>query len=112
MTVHLEFGGNTYALEIPFGFRLKLLTKALQSPRLLTFAPDGDLFIGSKSGRVYRLRPPYRKAEVPANLGGYPHSVGFRTGVAIGPDGALYFTSDSGANALFRLRRSKSRPGG
>jgi glucose/arabinose dehydrogenase len=25
-------------------------------------------------------------------------------GVAIGPDGALYFTSDSGANALFRLR--------
>jgi len=26
-------------------------------------------------------------------------------GVAIGPDGALYFTSDSDANALFRLRR-------
>ena len=25
-------------------------------------------------------------------------------GVAIGPDGALYFTSDAGANALFRLR--------
>jgi len=25
-------------------------------------------------------------------------------GVAIGPEGALYFTSDSGANALFRLR--------
>jgi glucose/arabinose dehydrogenase len=25
-------------------------------------------------------------------------------GVAIGPDGALYFSSDSGANALFRLR--------
>ena len=26
-------------------------------------------------------------------------------GVAIGPDGALYFTSDSGINGLFRLRR-------
>ncbi|WP_455234626.1 PQQ-dependent sugar dehydrogenase, partial [Thiogranum longum] len=26
-------------------------------------------------------------------------------GVAFGSDGALYFTSDSGANALFRLRR-------
>jgi glucose/arabinose dehydrogenase len=26
-------------------------------------------------------------------------------GLAIGPDGALYFTSDSGANALFRLAR-------
>jgi glucose/arabinose dehydrogenase len=24
-------------------------------------------------------------------------------GVAIGPDGALYFTSDSGTNGLFRL---------
>jgi len=27
-------------------------------------------------------------------------------GVAIGPDGALYFTSDTGLNALFRLRRT------
>ena len=26
-------------------------------------------------------------------------------GVAIGPDGALYFTSDSGLNGLFRLKR-------
>jgi len=26
-------------------------------------------------------------------------------GVAIGPDGALYFTSDSGVNGLFRLRK-------
>lgn len=28
-------------------------------------------------------------------------------GVAIGPDGALYFTSDSGVNGLFRLRRAR-----
>jgi glucose/arabinose dehydrogenase len=28
-------------------------------------------------------------------------------GVAIGPDGALYFTSDAGANALFRLQQIK-----
>ena len=28
-------------------------------------------------------------------------------GVAIGPDGALYFTSDSGVNGLFRLRKIK-----
>jgi glucose/arabinose dehydrogenase len=33
-------------------------------------------------------------------------------GVAIGPDGALYFASDSGANALFRLSRRKNRSGG
>ena len=29
-------------------------------------------------------------------------------GVAIGPDGALYFTSDSGTNGLFRLRTKKA----
>ena len=28
-------------------------------------------------------------------------------GVAFGPDGALYFTSDQGVNGLFRLRRSR-----
>jgi glucose/arabinose dehydrogenase len=28
-------------------------------------------------------------------------------GVAIGPDGALYFTSDSGVNGLFRLKREQ-----
>jgi len=26
-------------------------------------------------------------------------------GVAVGPDGALYFTSDSGINGMFRLKR-------
>jgi len=26
-------------------------------------------------------------------------------GVAIGPDGVLYFTSDSGVNGLFRLKK-------
>jgi glucose/arabinose dehydrogenase len=80
VTVDLEVGGKTHAVEVPSGSRLELLTEALQSPRMLTFAPDGDLFIGSNAGRVYRLRPPYRKAEVFANPGGYPHSVVFRTG--------------------------------
>ena len=44
---------------MPKGYRLELLTSALDGPRLLTFAPNGDLFIGSKSGKVYRLAPPY-----------------------------------------------------
>jgi glucose/arabinose dehydrogenase len=78
VTVRLEVSGRTHTVAIPSGLRLELLTEALQSPRLLTFAPDGNLFIGSKSGRVYRLRPPYRKPEAFANPGGYPHSVAFR----------------------------------
>jgi glucose/arabinose dehydrogenase len=33
-------------------------------------------------------------------------------GVAVGPDGALYFTSDAGANALFRLSPGNDQPRG
>ena len=80
VTVSFAVAGEAHAVVIPSGFRLELLTEALQSPRLLTFAPDGDLFIGSKSGQVYRLPPPYREPEVFANPGGYPHAVAFRPG--------------------------------
>jgi len=80
VTVSFEVAGETHAVVIPSGYRLELLIEALQSPRLLTLAPDGDLFIGSKNGRVYRLRPPYREPEVFANPGGYPHAVAFRPG--------------------------------
>jgi glucose/arabinose dehydrogenase len=39
---------------------------------------NGDLFIGSKSGNVYRLPPPYTVPQVLVTLGGYPHSVALR----------------------------------
>jgi hypothetical protein len=54
----LKIGGEAHEVRIPTSYHLEVLTEALQSPRLLTFAPDGDLFIGSKAGRVYRLRSP------------------------------------------------------
>ena len=76
----LTVGGEVHEVRIPSGYSLQMLTEALQSPRLLTFAPDGDLFIGSKAGRVYRLRSPYREPEVFADAGGYPHGVAFRPG--------------------------------
>ena len=68
---------------------------------MLTFADNGDLFIGSRSGRVYRLTPPYAQSEVLITLADYPHSVALR--------GALYFSSDSGTDALFRLRRISAK---
>src|SRR4030065_39698 len=46
--------------------------------RLPPFAGNGDLFIGSKSGKVYRLPPPYTAPEVLVTLDDYPHSVAFR----------------------------------
>ena len=74
----LSLDGEHRTVRVPAGFKLELLTSALDGPRLPTFAANGDLFIGSKSGRIYRLPPPYTSPEVLVELGGYPHSVAFR----------------------------------
>jgi glucose/arabinose dehydrogenase len=64
---------------VPAGYVLEFLTE-LDSPRLPTFAGNGDLFIGSRSGKVYRLAPPYTRPEVLITLDDYPHSVALRDG--------------------------------
>lgn len=74
----LQVVNNHYTVHIPQGYRLELLTAALDGPRLMTFAANGDLLIGSKSGKVYRLPPPYVRPEVLLTVGGYPHSVALR----------------------------------
>ncbi len=74
----LVLDGARVQARVPRGYRLEFLTGALDGPRLLTFGPNGDLFIGSKSGKVYRLAPPYTDPQVLVTLGGYPHSVAFR----------------------------------
>ena len=50
--------------QLPPGFELELLVDGLDGPRMLRFAGHGELLIGSKSGRVYRLTPPCREPEV------------------------------------------------
>ena len=74
----ITLDGQTRTVRLLKGFELELLTAALDGPRLPTFAANGDLFIGSKSGRVYHLSPPYTSPEVLVSLDGYPHSVAFR----------------------------------
>lgn len=77
--------------RVPAGYRLELLTDNLDEPRLLTFAANGDLFIGSKSGKVYRLAAPYTAPEVLVALDDYPHSVAFRPGeILIARTNGLY----------------------
>ncbi len=71
-------GGTRQVARVPKGYRLELLTDKLDGPRLLTFAANGDLFIGSKSDKVYRAAPPYTAPEALVTLNGYPHSVAFR----------------------------------
>ena len=68
-------GGTLQQVTLPAGYTLELLTTKLDGPRLLTFADNGDLFIGSKSGKVYRLAPPYTDPGVLITLNDYPHSV-------------------------------------
>lgn len=82
---------KTYSVRLPTGYTLELLTDKLEGPRLLTFARNGDLFIGAKSGYVYRLPPPYTQPQVLLHIGGYPHSVAFRPGeILIAKTDGLY----------------------
>jgi len=73
----LTLDGERQTARVPKGYRLELLSR-LDAPRMLTFAANGDLFIGSQSGKVYRLPPPYTKPEVLVQLNQYPHSVALR----------------------------------
>ena len=73
----LTLDGERRTVRVPKGYRLELLS-LLDGPRMLTFAANGDLFAGSRSGKVYRLPPPYTRPEVLVQLDDYPHSVAFR----------------------------------
>ena len=84
-------GGAMPRVSLPSGYILELLTTKLDGPRLLTFAANGDLFIGSKSGKVYRLAPPYTHPGVLITLNDYPHSVALRDGeILIAQTDGLY----------------------
>ncbi len=74
----LAVDGEEWVLEIPAGMRLEVLTTALKTPRLMHFMPNGDLIVGSRSGNIYRLAPPYREADILVKLSDYPHSIAWR----------------------------------
>lgn len=94
----LQVAGQRHVLRIPRGYRLELLTERLDGPRFMTFASNGDLFIGSRSGKLYRLAPPYTAPEVLATLDDYPHSVALR-------DDEIFIARTNG------LYRAPYRPG-
>ena len=83
--------GGTWQLKLPVGYKLEQLV-ALNGPRLMTFDEHGNLLIGSKSGQIDFLSPPYRHARIYAKLSGYPHSVALRDGVLfVARSDGLYF---------------------
>ena len=73
----LQLDNKAYLMRVPRGYAIELLTE-LESPRLITVIENGDLLIGSKSGNIYRIPPPYTSPEVLLTLNDYPHSVALR----------------------------------
>ena len=67
-------GQYTFAVRMPEGLELQVLAVGLEFPRVLHFSGD-RLFIGSRSGKVYLLDPPYDEARILVELANYPHSV-------------------------------------
>jgi glucose/arabinose dehydrogenase len=94
----LAVDGRQFPVTLPAGYRLEVLSTALDAPRLLTFASNGDLLVGSRSGKIYRLAPPYTRPQVLVTLNDYPHSVVLR-------DGEMLIAQTSG------LFRAPYRPG-
>ena len=68
---------GTIQIKVPDGYELEIVNSELDRPRMIEFAPNGDMFIGSTS-RVYLLKPPYDQAIDYLFLNGYPHSVAIR----------------------------------
>ena len=99
----LTLDGERRSVRVPKGYRLELLSR-MESPRMLTFAANGDLFAGSKSGKVYRLPPPYTKPEVLVDLDDYPHSVALRQGEI------LIARTDGVYRAPYRAGQSRIKP--
>lgn len=79
-TQTLVIEGSAWEIRLPQGMQLEPLTTGLDGPRLLTFLPNGELLIGSKSGKIYRLVAPYDHPGVLVELDDYPHSIVYRDG--------------------------------
>ena len=56
------------AIRLPPGFEIEVYASNLDTARGLAFAPDGTLFVGSKSGSVYAVLPDRRVLEVARGL--------------------------------------------
>lgn len=70
----LKMGSKSFTGHHPSGFKLEVLNLDMDYPRVIHFYGD-RLFVGSRSGNVYWLDPPYTKSNVLTSLDDYPHSV-------------------------------------
>jgi len=99
----------------PKSYKLEYLNPNLKVPRIIHFYGD-RLFIGSKSGFVYWMDPPYEKTNSIAKLSNYPHSIVIRDGqiYVAQTDGIYRANYDANENwiAEDEFKRYISLPGG
>ncbi len=69
-----KIANNRYDVLVPNKLKLEFVL-ALDGPRIISVSEKGEMFIGSKSGYVYRLSAPYNKATKLVRLNNYPHSI-------------------------------------
>jgi glucose/arabinose dehydrogenase len=104
-TQQLEFGGVRHELRLPKGYVLEVLATPLDKARMPSFGANGDLILGSRSGKIFRLPPPYRSPQVLVELDKLPHSVALREGeLLIGRTDGIY-------RAPYRPGQDRIEPG-
>ncbi|WP_227367813.1 PQQ-dependent sugar dehydrogenase [Halomonas sp. M20] len=75
--VPVDVANTNHQLMAPPGTTISKVAD-LAVPRLISLGRDGEMFIGSQAGRVYRLSPPYEQGEILVRFDDYPHSVSQR----------------------------------
>lgn len=110
---HRKFG--SVSIQVPQGYELQLLDAKMSRPRMIEFAPTGEMFVGSPR-RVYLLRPPYAIAQTYIRFSDYPHSAAIRGDeMFIATTGGLYKAPyDASANHIPKrqLELAAKLPGG
>ena len=74
ITKKFTIGQYTFPIVIDSHLSLEPLNFQLKAPRIIHFHGE-KMIIGSQSGQVYWLDPPYQNAHLLTELDGYPHSV-------------------------------------
>ncbi|MYD75022.1 MAG: sugar dehydrogenase [Gammaproteobacteria bacterium] len=78
----IEIAGNRFSVSHPPGYAVEPVNLELRRPRMMHFHGD-ELLVGSADDRIYRLFPPYDRAQTVARLPLYPHSMLVRGGEII-----------------------------
>jgi len=95
-TQQFEIAQQSFKIKIPKNLKLEYVM-SLEQPRIISISKQGEMFIGSKSGYIYRLSTPYNKVVKLLKLSNYPHSIVVR-------DGFIYIAQTNGLyRAPYRL---------